>query len=61
MQRFEDDIDSVVAETNDMATLAVDMLALAERAYSRRDFIDTAYSVPYYLKDFQATKPKPLL
>ncbi len=41
--------------------LAVDMLALAERAYSRRDFIDTAYSVPYYLKDFQATKPKPLL
>lgn len=38
--------------------LAVDMVALAERAYSRRDFIDTAYSVPQYLKDFQATKPK---
>lgn len=41
--------------------LAVDMLALAERAYSRREFIDTAYSVPEYLKDFQATKPKPRL
>ncbi len=38
--------------------LAVDMLALAERAYASRDFIDLAYSVPEYLKDFQATKPK---
>ena len=37
---------------------AVDMVALAERAYARRDFIDTAYSTPFYLKDFQATKPK---
>lgn len=41
--------------------LAVDMIALAERAYSRRDFLDLAYSVPTYLKDFQASKPKPLL
>lgn len=40
--------------------LAVDMLPLAEQAYARRQFIDTAYSVPLYLKDFQATKPKPL-
>lgn len=38
--------------------LAVDMIALAEREYSRRRFIDLAYSVPMYLKDFQATKPK---
>lgn len=38
--------------------LAVDMVALAELAYARRDFIDTAYSVPRYLKDFQATTPK---
>ena len=41
--------------------LAVDMIALAERSYSRRDFLDLAYSVPTYLKDFQASKPKPLL
>ena len=38
--------------------LAVDMIALAEMAYMRRDFIDTAYSTPAYLKDFQATTPK---
>lgn len=41
---------------------AVDMLALAERAYRAQDFIDVAYSTPLYLKEFQATKPKnPLL
>lgn len=38
--------------------LAVDMIALADRAYSRRDFLDLAYSTPLYLKEFQATKPK---
>ncbi len=38
--------------------LAVDMIALAERAYAMRDFIDTAYSTPAYLKEFQATTPK---
>lgn len=39
-------------------SVAVDMIALADRAYARREFIDTAYSTPLYLKDFQATKPK---
>lgn len=38
--------------------LAVDMIALAERAYARRDFLDTAYCTPEYLKDFQATRPR---
>lgn len=38
--------------------LATDMTALSELAYMRRDFIDTAYSTPLYLKDFQATKPR---
>ena len=38
--------------------LAVDMLALADKAYSQREFIDLAYSVPNYIKDFQATRPK---
>lgn len=38
--------------------VAVDMIALAERAYAQRKFIDVAYSTPQYLKDFQATKPR---
>lgn len=42
----------------DVDPLAVDMVALAERAYARREFIDRAYSTPNYLKDFQAVKPK---
>ncbi len=45
----------------DVCPLAVDMIALAERAYSRREFLDIAYSTPQYLKEFQATKPKPLI
>ena len=44
----------------DVVPLAVDMLPLAEQKFNRRDFIDLAYSVPEYLKDFQATKPKNL-
>ncbi len=44
----------------DVMPVAADMLALAERAFARRDFIDTAYSTPLYLKDFQATRPKKL-
>lgn len=40
--------------------LAVDMIALAERSYAMHDFIDLAYSVPVYLKDFVATKSKKL-
>ena len=42
----------------DVVPLAVDMVALAERAYTQRKFIDLAYSTPLYLKDFQATTPK---
>ena len=38
--------------------VAVDMLALAERAWRAQEFIDVAYSTPLYLKEFQATKPK---
>ena len=38
--------------------VAVDMLALSEKAYREQNFIDVAYSTPLYLKDFQATKPK---
>lgn len=42
----------------EIEALATNMLALSEQAYSRRDFIDTAYSTPIYLKEFQATQPK---
>lgn len=38
--------------------LAVDMIALSELAFARRDFMDVAYGTPAYLKEFQATTPK---
>lgn len=38
--------------------VAIDMMALAEKAYREQDFIDVAYSTPLYLKEFQAIKPK---
>ena len=38
--------------------VAVDMLALAERAWREHQFIDVAYSTPLYIKEFQATQPK---
>lgn len=43
-----------------IVTLAVDMQALADKAFHEKDFLSLAYSVPTYLKDFQATRPKPL-
>lgn len=43
---------------DNVTPLAVDMIALAERDYAHRKFLDTAYSTPFYLKDFQATKPR---
>lgn len=42
----------------DIHPLAIDMIALAEKAYANKDFIDLAYSVPNYIKDFQASTPK---
>jgi tRNA threonylcarbamoyladenosine biosynthesis protein TsaB len=38
--------------------VAVEMIALAEKAWREQSFIDVAYSTPLYLKEFQATKPK---
>lgn len=37
---------------------ARDMLALSEKAFREKDFIDVAYSVPEYLKEYQTTAPK---
>lgn len=42
----------------DVVPLASDMVALAERDFAARRFIDLAYSTPDYLKDFQGVKPK---
>lgn len=42
----------------DIRPLAIDMIALSEKAFTQREFLDTAYSTPDYIKDFQATKPK---
>ncbi len=44
----------------DIVPMATDMVALAERSFARREFLDLAYSTPNYLKEFQATKPKKL-
>lgn len=38
--------------------IANDMVALSEKALREGDFIDVAYSVPEYLKEYQTTVPK---
>lgn len=45
----------------DVQPMASDMLALSDLAYSKHDFLDLAYSVPNYLKDFVATTPKNII
>lgn len=35
--------------------LATDMLALAEKAWMEKNFLNLAYSVPYYLKEFYSS------
>lgn len=42
----------------DVLPLASGMMPLAERSFMRRDFLDLAYSTPYYIKDFQGSKPR---
>lgn len=38
--------------------VALDMVALAEKAVRENDYIDVAYSTPLYLKEYQTTVPK---
>ena len=38
--------------------MAKDMFALSEKAFREGDFLDIAYSVPEYLKEYQTTTPK---
>lgn len=42
----------------DIFPLAAYMTALSERAWHRKEFLDLAYSVPEYLKEFQTTQSK---
>lgn len=42
----------------DVYPLAANMVTLAEKAFAKKYFVDTAYFEPYYLKDFVATIPK---
>lgn len=43
---------------SDRMPVAMDMAPLAEKKLREKDFIDIAYSVPEYLKEYQATIPK---
>ncbi len=47
-----------VTHIADVHPVALDMLALSEKAFREKDFIDVAYSTPLYLKEFQATIPQ---
>ena len=38
--------------------VAAEMVPIAERAYTERRFVDTAYFEPFYLKEFVATTPR---
>lgn len=38
--------------------LAMDMTAMSEKMFREGKFMDLAYGVPLYLKEYQATKPK---
>ncbi|MDP4239268.1 MAG: tRNA (adenosine(37)-N6)-threonylcarbamoyltransferase complex dimerization subunit type 1 TsaB [Bacteroidota bacterium] len=43
---------------DDLVPLAQNMISFAERAFTERQFADTAYFEPFYLKEFQTTTPK---
>lgn len=43
---------------DELNPMAKDMLALSEKAFREGDFLDIAYSVPEYLKEYQTTTPK---
>ncbi|GHT48864.1 tRNA (adenosine(37)-N6)-threonylcarbamoyltransferase complex dimerization subunit type 1 TsaB [Bacteroidia bacterium] len=42
----------------DIYPTAQSMISLAEEAFAKQDFVDTAYFEPFYLKEFQATVAK---
>lgn len=58
--KAKDVIDSPNAHwMEDLYPMAKDMLALSEKALREKDFLDIAYSVPEYLKEYQTTVARP--
>ena len=58
-----DKVKEVIAHPNarfisGVKPVALEMMALAEKAFREQHFIDVAYSTPLYLKEFQATQSK---
>jgi tRNA threonylcarbamoyladenosine biosynthesis protein TsaB len=43
---------------DNMIPTAKNMISLAQRASTEKQFVDTAYFEPFYLKEFQTTTPK---
>jgi tRNA threonylcarbamoyladenosine biosynthesis protein TsaB len=43
---------------DNLIPLAENMISFAEKAYIEKQFVDTAYFEPFYLKEFQTTTPK---
>lgn len=41
-----------------LVPLAENMISFAEKAFNEKQFVDTAYFEPFYLKEFQTTTPK---
>jgi len=42
----------------DIVPLAENMIPIAEQAFKEKKFVDVAYFVPFYLKEFHTTAPK---
>ena len=43
---------------DNLVPLAINMIPLALKAFSKQQFVDTAYFEPFYLKEFQTTSAK---
>jgi len=44
---------------DNLVPLAVNMIPFAEHAFAEKDFVDTAYFEPFYLKEFHTTAKSP--
>ncbi len=50
--------DSNARFLENLVPLAENMITFAEKAFNEKQFVDTAYFEPFYLKEFQTTIPK---
>lgn len=58
VEKAKEIVTTDVKEWIEAMPVATDMTALSEKAFREKDFLDIAYSTPFYLKNFQATTPK---